>query len=76
MNLPATELHDLIRAMVKLDVKSQQWQNVVAFVRSCYACRVMSFDLDAATEALNRLTEREEHVLIASILRHEARDAA
>jgi hypothetical protein len=76
MNLPAAELHDLIGAMLKLDPKSQQWQNVVAFVQSCYACRVTSYDLDAASEALNRLTEREQHALIASILRQEVRKAA
>jgi hypothetical protein len=76
MNLPTTEMHDLIRAMLKLDPKSNQWQNVVAFVRSCYACRVLDYDLDAANAALERLTDREQHALIASILRQESSTAA
>jgi hypothetical protein len=69
------ELNDLIGAMLKLDPQSRQWQNVVSFILSCYACRVTNYDFDAAMESLSRLTDAEQHALIASILRHDARRA-
>lgn len=74
MNPSSEELHHLVNAMLKLDPQSRQWQNVVAFVLSCYACRVMDYDLDAAVAAVERLTDAEQHALIVSILRHDAVD--
>jgi hypothetical protein len=76
MNPSSAELHHLVRAMLKLDPQSRQWQNVVAFILSCYACRVMTYDLDAASAALERLTADEQQALIASILRYDARQDA
>jgi hypothetical protein len=70
------ELYDLVGAMIKLDPQSRQWRNVISFILSCYACRALRYDLDDATAGLARLNEREQQVLIATILRHDARRSA
>jgi hypothetical protein len=54
-----------IRAMQKLDPLSGERRNVTAFIESCYCGRARSYDLPAALEALNKLTDEEQHALIA-----------
>jgi hypothetical protein len=58
----------VIGAMKKLDPRSCEAQNVLAFVQSCYACRVRNYDLDAALRALDKLTPEEQGALIEHVL--------
>jgi hypothetical protein len=60
-----TTLDLLIGAMLKLSNSHTERQNVLAFIQSCYCGRVRSYDLDAALQALARITEEEQHALIA-----------
>jgi len=39
-------------------------QNVLAFIQSCYAGRVRSYDLDQALVSLAKLTPEEQNCLI------------
>ncbi len=61
----------LIGGMEKLDPRSGERQNVLAFIRSCYGGRVLAYDLDAAMLSLGRLTEEEQHEMIAWVLGEE-----
>jgi hypothetical protein len=67
----AAELDHLISAMTKIDAQSSRWQNVFAFCLSCYSCRVMPYDLDAATQTLNELAAEEQSALICWLLERE-----
>jgi hypothetical protein len=58
----------LIGAVVKLDAASGERENVLAFIQSCYGGRVRSYDLEAASESLTKLTEEEQHALITWVL--------
>jgi len=59
-----TVLDLLIGAMEKLSPKTGERQNVLAFIQSCYGCRVLSYDLELALDSLAKLTAEEEHCLI------------
>jgi hypothetical protein len=65
--LPEADL--VIRAILKLDPTGER-QNVLLFVQSCYAGRVRSYDFDQALVSLAKLTDREQHALIAHVMRH------
>jgi hypothetical protein len=69
MNAKPTTLDLVIAAMLKLDYQNGERENVIAFIQSCYNCRVCDYDFDAAQNALSRLTDDEEHALIAYIAR-------
>ncbi len=58
----------VIDAALKLDARTPEWRNAVAFIQSCYAGRVSDYDLDAAVASLNRLSEEEQHALITWVL--------
>jgi hypothetical protein len=68
MNRKSTLLDLLIGAMMQLNPRDGERQNVVAFIESCFGGRVRSYDLDAAMAALIRLTDEEQHVLIEWVL--------
>ena len=72
MNRQPSNMNHLIGAMMKLDPKSREWRNVVHFILSCYACRVMEYDLEAATVSLERLSDGEQRALIEAVLRNDA----
>lgn len=59
----------LIRAILKLDHRNGERRNVVLFVQSCYAGRVHTYDFDAAQQSLQKLTDTEQHALMAYIIR-------
>jgi hypothetical protein len=69
MNAKSTALDRIIGAMLKLDYENGERENVIAFIQSCYNCRVRSYDFDAAQKALAKLTAEEQHALIAYIAR-------
>jgi hypothetical protein len=54
----------LIGAMGKLSPQTGERLNVLAFIESCYGCRVRSYDLDSALVSLTKLTPEEQHCLI------------
>ena len=68
MNARSTALDRVIGAMLKLDYQNGERENVIAFIQSCYNCRVCDYDFDAAQKSLARLTNEEEHALIAYIM--------
>jgi hypothetical protein len=59
----------IISAVLKLDPTTGERQNVLAFLQSCYGCRVRDYDLDAAVAALRKLNLDEQHALIAHCMR-------
>ncbi len=60
------------RAVQKLDPLTGERQSVTAFIQSCYCGRVQHYDLGTALAALSKLTEDEQHALIAcALIRHE-----
>jgi hypothetical protein len=62
----------LIAAVLKLDPRNGERQNVLAFVESCYGGLVRKYDLPAAINALAGLSEDEQHALIVwALLRAE-----
>lgn len=56
------------QAAHKLGKNSRQWSNLLAFLQSCYTGRVRSFDFDAAMTALARLSDEEQHAVIAWVM--------
>jgi hypothetical protein len=66
----ALVLDVLIGAMEKLDPRTGERQNVMAFVRSCFGGEVHRYDFDAAQTALSKLTEEEQHAVIEHLLRN------
>jgi hypothetical protein len=68
MNKKSKESGLVVRAMLKLQLENGERQNVLMFIQSCYAGRVRTYDLDAAVQSLGKLTEEEQHALIACIM--------
>jgi hypothetical protein len=68
MSHKTSTLNLVIDAALKLDAKTPEWRNAIAFIRSCYAGRVAEYDLDAAVASLSRLTDEEQHALIVWVL--------
>jgi hypothetical protein len=58
----------IIQAMRKLDPRTNEPQNILAFVESCYACKVRRYDFDAALASLAKLTEEEQAALIEHVM--------
>jgi hypothetical protein len=58
----------VISALLKLDERSGERQNVLKFIESCYGCKVRTYDFDTAMESLRKVTEAEQHALIAYIM--------
>ena len=67
MNGSAT-LRLVVQAALKLDARTPAWRNAVAFIQSCYACRVRDYDFDQAMAALAQLTDEEQAALISWVL--------
>jgi hypothetical protein len=68
MNLNSSAMDLVVQASYKLDAQSHQWGNVLAFIQSCYGCRVRDYDLSDAVASLNKLTDAEQHAIIAWVL--------
>jgi len=75
MNRKWTALDLLIGAMEKLNPKTGERQNVLAFIQSCYGGRVRYYDLDRATLSLFKLTAEEQNCLITWTL-HEKKSGS
>jgi len=71
MNRNWAVLDLLIGAMEKLNPKSGERQNVLAFIESCYGGRVRYYDLDRAVVSLFKLTAEEQHCLITWTLQEK-----
>lgn len=54
----------LIGAMMKLNPRNGDRQNVMAFIQSCYGGLVRTYDLERAMASLASLSEAEQHALI------------
>ena len=59
MNGSAT-LRLVVQAALKLDARTPAWRNAVAFIQSCYGCRVREYDYDQAMAAIARLSDEEQ----------------
>jgi hypothetical protein len=68
MESKSTALNLVIEAALKLDARTPEWRNVLAFIESCYCGRVRDYDLDAAVAALTKLSDEEQHALIAWVV--------
>jgi hypothetical protein len=71
----------VVQAALKLNNRTPAWHNALAFIQSCYGGRVRDYDLEAALAALARLSDEEQHALIAWVLlleegREQARKSA
>jgi hypothetical protein len=71
MNRNQTVLDLLIGAMQKLNPKTGERQNLMAFIESCYGGRVRCYDLDRAVVSLNKLNPEEQHCLIGWTLQEK-----
>ncbi len=71
MNGNTNHLNHVIAAMLKLDPRNGERPNVIAFIQSCYSCRVRDFDLDAALDSLDKLSEEEHHALVEYVLQRD-----
>ena len=71
MNHKWTVLDLLIGAMEKLNPKTGERQNVLAFIQSCYGGRVRYYDLDRAVVSLFKLTPEEQNCLITWTLQEK-----
>jgi hypothetical protein len=65
MDRKGTTLNLVIEAALKLDARTPEWRNVLNFIESCYCGRVRDYDLDAAVASLTKLSDEEQHALIA-----------
>ena len=71
MRRNTAEVDLLIGAAVKLDNRTGERQNVLAFIESCYCGRVRTYDLGYALASLARLTEEEQAALITWVVRSD-----
>ena len=71
MKRNTTTLDLVIEAGLKLNAKSGERENVLSFIRSCYCCRVSHYDMEAALKSLARLSEEEQHALIAWVVQQD-----
>jgi hypothetical protein len=55
--------------MRKLDEASGECQNLLMFLQSCYGGRVRSYDFERALRSLRKLTDAEQHALIACAIK-------
>jgi hypothetical protein len=58
----------VIGAVLKLDATTGERPNLLGFIESCYCCAVRDYDLAWATASLTKLTEQEQHALIAWVM--------
>jgi hypothetical protein len=68
MNRKTSTLNLVVEAALKLDARTPEWRNVMGFVESCYCGLVRNYDLDDAVASLNKLTDQEQHALIAWVM--------
>jgi hypothetical protein len=64
----STAVDLLIGAALKLDPRTGERQNVLAFIQSCYCGRVRNYDLGAALASLTHLTDEEQCALITWVV--------
>lgn len=73
MKTNTTVLDVLIGAVMKLEVRTGERNNVMSFIQSCYGGLVRTYDLDMALASLSNLTDEEQHALITwALLKMEA----
>jgi hypothetical protein len=65
MRPKTSTLNLVIDAALKLDARTAERRNVLAFIESCYGGKVRDYDLEAAIAALGKLSDEEQHALIA-----------
>jgi hypothetical protein len=58
----------VIGGVMKLDATNGERPNLLAFIESCYCCAVRDYDLAWAIASLTKLTEEEQHALIAWVV--------
>lgn len=63
-----TTLGRVLHAAGKLGGDTPAWHNLLAYLQSCYAGHSRPFDFEAACAALARLSEEEQHALIAWVV--------
>ncbi len=68
MSRKVIDADEVIRAMLKLGGETGERQNVLQFIESCYGGRTRNYDFDAALASLKKLTDAEEHALIAWVM--------
>jgi hypothetical protein len=61
-------LDHVISGLMKLNPKTTERQNVIAFFQSCYGGRVRAYDFDAALQSTAKLTEEEHGALAAYVV--------
>jgi hypothetical protein len=69
MSRKTTLLDVLIGAVMKLNPRNGERQNVNAFIESCYCGRVRSYNFEAALASLSKLSDEEHHALIEHAMR-------
>jgi hypothetical protein len=60
-----SHLERVTQAILKLDRQTNERRHVLAFLKSCYGGRTCSYDQEAASRALAKLTRPEVNALIA-----------
>jgi hypothetical protein len=68
MKKKVAETDLVISALLKLDERTGERQNVLKFIESCYGCKVRNYDFDTALTSLQKVTEAEQHALIAYVM--------
>lgn len=58
----------VMQAAAKLGGDTPAWSNLLAYTLACYAGHSAPFDFAAAVEAQMRLSEPEQHALIAWVI--------
>ena len=64
----STTLALVMQAADRLGGDGPVWQNLLAYLQACYAGHSRPFDFEAACAAQARLSEPEQHALIAWVV--------
>lgn len=63
-----TTVGRVLQAAAKLGGETPAWHNLLAYLQSCYAGHSRPFDFEAACAALARLSDEEQHALVAWVV--------
>jgi hypothetical protein len=74
MKNQSASLDLVVEAALKLGPRTPEWNNAIAFIRSCYACWVLDYDYDRAVTTLNKLNDEEQRALIVWVLTEDDRE--
>jgi len=64
-------MKNVIAAALKIDARTNDWKNAVAFIQSVYGTKVTEYDFDKANNTLAKLSAEEYHALVEWILKIE-----